>query len=352
MNSPTEQGHDKNKVDPFLGLGKLPPEMLAEFLAQRTGAHDPRLRIGPKLGEDVGVVQDGDRCLVFKTDPVTFATDRIGWYAVHVNANDLATSGAKPCWFQACILLPHSRTRRSDADAIFAQIHQACLGLGVSVVGGHTEVTHGLDHAVVVGSMIGEVSATDLITTSGAGCGDRLLLTKGIVIEGTAIMARERHAALRNKGISADVLERAAAFLDKPGISVVPDARIAADLGATSMHDPTEGGLFAGIMEMALAAGLGVRVDAQSIPQLEESRILCQTLGLNPLATITSGSLLAAAPPRTALRIIAAMADAGIPCTDIGEFLEAGGPHELVEASGCRSLEYSTRDEITRLFQP
>jgi len=91
-------------------------------------------------------------------------SDRIGWYAVHVNANDVATSGARPCWFQACILLPQSRARRSDADAIFTQIHEACLCLGVSIVGGHTEATHGLNHAVVAGSTVGEVETAFLWT--------------------------------------------------------------------------------------------------------------------------------------------------------------------------------------------
>lgn len=340
----------QNRDDPILELGKLPPDMLEEMLSARTGAQDPRLRLGPSPGEDVGVVENGARCLVFKTDPVTFATDRIGWYAVHVNANDVATSGARPSWFQACILLPQNRTRRSDADAIFAQIHEACLGLGVSVVGGHTEVTHGLNHAVVVGSMIGEVETTRLITTGGANQGDRLLLTKGIVIEGTAIMARERYAELKSKGIAAVILERAASFLDEPGISVVPEARIAADLGATSMHDPTEGGLRAGIMEMALASGLGVRVNRDDIPLMEESRLLCQALDLDPLGTITSGSLLVAAPPAEALRIRNALTKAGILCTDIGVFREPGAAHELVGDKGIHPLTYSTRDEITRIF--
>lgn len=350
MHSEKREKPLKNGWDPVLDLGKLPAEMLEAMLSARTGAHDPRLRLGPRLGEDVGVVETGDRCLVFKTDPVTFATDRIGWYAVHVNANDVATSGARPSWFQACILLPQNRARRSDAEAIFAQIHQACLHLGVAIVGGHTEVTHGLSHAVVVGSMIGEVETGKLITTGGANRGDHLLLTKGIVIEGTAIMARERFAELKGMGIFPRILERAASFLDEPGISVVPEARIAAELGATSMHDPTEGGLRAGIMEMALASGLGVRVIRDRIPLMEESRLLCQALDLDPLGTITSGSLLAAAPPDKAAGICEAINKAGISCTDIGVFLEPGGAHELVDDTGVVPLTYSTRDEITRIF--
>ena len=350
MTATTRRIPGRGRGDPLLEPGKLPPEILASMLKGRTGAFDPRLRLGPRIGEDVGVVENGDQCLVFKTDPVTFASDRIGWYAVHVNANDVATSGARPRWFQACILLPPGRTRRSDAEAVFEQIHKACLSLDVAIVGGHTEVTHGLEQAVVVGSMIGEVETRRLVTTGGAREGDRLLLTKGIVIEGAAILARERYAQLRRMGMAAAILDRAAAYLDEPGISVVPEARIAAAMGATSMHDPTEGGLRAGIMEMALASGLGVRVDRRRIPLLEESRLLCQALGLDPLGTITSGSLLAAAGAAAAARICSALNKAGILCTDIGEFLKAGGPHELVDADGCHSLTYSTRDEITRIF--
>lgn len=120
-------------------VGKLPPDLLERLLSQHP-CRDPRVLVGPRVGEDAAVIEFGDRLLVAKSDPITFATDLIGWYAVHVNANDLAVTAATPCWFMATVLLPEGG-EPSLVEDIFDQIQRACAELGVSLVGGHTEVT-------------------------------------------------------------------------------------------------------------------------------------------------------------------------------------------------------------------
>ena len=184
----------------YLPLGKLKLELLEKLLNKYQSPQDPRLIVGPEIGEDAVVIDFGDRYLVAKTDPITFATDEIGWYAVHVNANDIATRGAKPKWFQSTILLPEGKTTEELIDRIFNQISSVCNELEVAVVGGHTEISYGLDRPIIVGCMFGEVKKEKLVTTSGAKVGDDLILKKGIVIEGTSIIAREKQEELRKRG--------------------------------------------------------------------------------------------------------------------------------------------------------
>ena len=101
-------------------IGKLPAEDLTKLL-RKYAPNDPRLVVGGSIGEDAAVIDMGDRYLVAKTDPITFATDEIGWYAVNINANDIACSGATPRWFLATLLLPEDATTPELVDTIFEQ---------------------------------------------------------------------------------------------------------------------------------------------------------------------------------------------------------------------------------------
>jgi hydrogenase maturation factor len=277
-----------------IGLGKLPAKLLAELLERHTRP-DASVLVGPGIGEDAAVIDMGDRCLVAKTDPITFATDDIGWYAVHVNANDVACCGARPRWFLATLLLPERDTTRKLVEGIFAQMAAACDELGVTLCGGHTEITHGLDRPIVIGQMLGDVGRDAFVRGSGARAGDVIILTKGIAVEGTALIAREKAAALEGV-MDEQELRACAGFLRDPGISVVEDARLALEAGGVhALHDPTEGGIATGLQELAEAAGLGLLVDRERLPILPQCAIMCRHLGLDPLGLIGSGSLLIAA---------------------------------------------------------
>ena len=302
-------------------LGKLPADVLARLLAG-VAPTDPRVLVGPGIGLDAAVIDMGDRLLVAKSDPITFATDSIGWYAVQVNANDIATTGAAPRWFLATLLLPASRADEALAQEILAQIHSACAGIGASLVGGHTEITCGLDRPIVVGAMLGEVARERLVTPSGARPGDALLLTKGIAIEGTAIIAREKAGELRALGD--EFLERCRNFLIEPGISVVRDAATAVLAGRVhAMHDPTEGGLATGLHEMAQAAGIGMMIEAEAVPVYPETLAVCRATGLDPWGLIASGALLLAVEATDAGNIVRALEADGIRAAIIGQATQA-----------------------------
>ena len=330
-------------------VGKLEPELLAELLG-RNPIRDPRVLIGPDIGMDAAVIHFGDTCLVAKTDPITFATDEIGWYAVNVNANDIATMGARPKWFLACVLLPEGAADRILVEKIHGDILDACQSLGIALVGGHTEITHGLDRPIVAGQMLGEVERDRLIHGKDMAAGDRVLLTKGIAVEGTAIIAREKGADLGGQ-LDAFLLSRAHGFLHDPGISVVRDALAAVDgPGVRAMHDPTEGGLATGVWELAQRAGLGARLQQGPIHVFEETQRLCEAAGLDPMGLIASGALLIVADPDHAEAIAQRVRDAGVPCADIGQLVPRSKGLRLVTPDGLEPWPKFDRDEIAKLF--
>jgi hydrogenase maturation factor len=333
-----------------LPLGKLPPDLLAALLS-RYGTHDPRVVVRPSVGVDCTVIDMGDRLLVAKTDPITFATDAIGWYAVQVNANDIATSGATPRFFLATVLLPGRQADTALAENIFQQIAQACAEIGASLVGGHTEVTYGLDRPLVAGTMLGEVERDRLVTAAGAQVGDAVVVTKGVPVEATAIIARERGAALGGQ-FSEEFLKRCRDFLYTPGISVVRDAQIAQRAGrVTAMHDPTEGGLATALWEVGEASGWGMDIEGAALPILPEGAALCAACGLDPLGAIASGALLLTAPPADAGKIVAALEHDGIAAHVIGHMSAAPGVRLHAPGGPATPLPRPARDEIAKLFE-
>lgn len=333
-----------------LPAGKLPPAELAGLLERIAGV-DPRLLVGPRVGEDAAVIDAGHgRRLVVSTDPITFATDRLAWYAVHVNANDIAVMGARPLWFSAVVLMPEG-VERSAVRQVLEELGETCRSLGVALVGGHTEVTGSVTHPVVVGQMIGEADAGDLVTKSGLQAGDAVILTHGAAIEGTALLARELAARLAPR-VEASQLARARRLLDVPGISVVPAARLVARAARVhAMHDPTEGGVLTGLHELATAADLGLQVWADRIPVLPETRAVCDVLQADPLFLIASGALLVGCPPGDAARLLGILQDAHIPAAVVAE-ARSRDEGILVERHGVRvPLLPPARDEVARLLE-
>jgi hydrogenase expression/formation protein HypE len=330
-------------------VGKLPADLLAR-LVSRAPIVDPRVRLPPGPGLDCAVLDLGDRLLAIKSDPITFATDEIGWYLVQVNANDLATCGAQPRWLMLTMLLPGTATTPALVEEVSAQVFEACRALGISVIGGHTEITYGLDRPLLSGTMIGEIEPGRLVTPQGVAPGDRLLLTKGVPIEATAILAREFAARLSGT-LTAQELDEARNFLHRPGISVLRDAQVALATGrVNAMHDPTEGGLVGALWELADACGHTLVFDPRLVPVPPLASRICSALGIDPLASIASGALLLAVPADEAAATCRALAAAGIVCAEIGR-VETGQPEVRVEAGATAGLlARPKRDEIARLF--
>lgn len=337
-------------------VGKLNHQYLGGLLkkfVKSTELNDDRVILGSTVGEDAAVIDMGERYMVMKTDPITFATDEIGYYAVNVNVNDVVCTGAEPKWFQSTILLPEKRTSEALIENIFKSIHDTCKDMNISVVGGHTEVTSGIERPIVIGSLIGEVEKDQLVTTSGAKAGDAIVLTKGIFIEGTSIIAREKEDYLIKEGFSQEFIEKCKNYLYSPGISVYKEALLAnKNFSIHAMHDPTEGGLACGLAEMALASKNGILIDKGHIEILPEPKKLSKLFKIDPLNTISSGSLLIAISDDQAQELISFLKNNDIIASKIGNFTEFPNTFKLIDKEGNEdSLDYSETDEITKIFK-
>ena len=330
-------------------VGKLPIKLLDELLGD-IGGKDPRIIVGPKVGEDAAVIDFGDKYLIAKTDPITFTTYKIGWYMVNVNANDIATMGGTPRWLLASIFLPENKTDSKLVKDIFHDIEKAAEELGIALCGGHTEITHGLDRPMVSGHMLGEVDKDKLVTNSNARAGDEILLTKGIAIEGMALLAREREKELSEKYGDLFV-KKVQNYLYDPGISVVREALIANQAANIhAMHDPTEGGLATGLFELARVSDTGVVIYADKINCLEEARVLCSEYKLDPMGVIASGALLIVIDPDDREAVLSKLAQDGIECSVIGSLTKKEEGLKIIKNGEVRDLPFFEVDEITKVI--
>ena len=331
-----------------LPAGKLPNDFLAELLSGYR-IEDPSVIVGPSVGEDTAAVDiEGESVLVLKTDPITFATESIGRYAVSVNANDMATAGAAARWMLATLLLPVGFSR-SRVRQIFEDLHDACAGQQITLCGGHTEITDAVRRPVVAGMMAGTIARKDLIRKGCMAPGDRVLVSKGVAVEGTAIIATEFRSLLLDRGMPADEIDACKRF--QAMISILPEARAAWRVdGVSALHDVTEGGLATALAELSQAGGRGIRVRCEAIPVFPQTRRMAAILGIDPLGLIGSGSLLIGCRPDAAPRLIADLERNGIPVADIGTVLDAAPGIDARENGQPVPWPRFDVDEITRLF--
>ncbi|MCS7115424.1 MAG: AIR synthase family protein [Nitrososphaerota archaeon] len=329
-----------------LPFGKVPVEILKEVVFKNLGFKRKEVIVGPSAGFDGAVVDLGDKSLITSMDPITGAVERIGWLAVNVNANDIATFGVKPAFFSSCIMLPENADRQM-VETICSQMDEAARQLKMAIVGGHCEVTPELAHPIVVGCAFGITDRGNYVTAGGAKPGDKLILTKSAGLEGTAILATERYDLLRSKGVDEKLLMSAQKFFDK--ISVVKDGVSAFETGGVdAMHDPTEGGVLGGIHEMADASNLGVRVFKEKIPLKDETLEICKFFKIDPLRLISSGAMLIAAKPCYEQEIIKNLGKHKIEASVIGEFLPSPDKRIMVYEDGVE--ERLPRPEFDHLW--
>ncbi|HEY2593004.1 MAG TPA: AIR synthase family protein [Chloroflexota bacterium] len=331
-----------------LGTGKLPPELLRSLVLGQLGARRPETLVPATLGVDAAVIAvDADWACVLTCDPITTATSGAGRLAVHVVCNDLAAMGAEPLGVLATLLFP-SGTAAVSIGALMAEIDATARALNVEVLGGHTEVAPGVNAPLVVMSGVGRAPRDRVLTAGGGRPGDALVLTKAAALEGTHVLASDLAALLQGRGVAESVLTEARGYGEE--LSVVPEARLAVDLGAMAMHDPTEGGVVGAVWEMAEASGCGFSVSVESIPVREATRQVCAALGVDPLRLIASGALLIACQDSGAM--VQGLTGHGIPAARIGALTDLERARVLVHPEGWAEPVTSVgRDELYRVLE-
>jgi hydrogenase maturation factor len=334
-----------------LPAGKLPGPLLARLIESYRTEPDPAVIVTPGYGRDAAAIDvNGPSAVVVKSDPITFATGAAARYLVAVNANDIACMGGVPRWFSVVLLLPEHETTVDHVEVHFADLQAACDDAGISVIGGHTEVTSAVTRPVFVGTMIGLAGSRGLLQPGLARPGDELLLTKWIGIEGTALLARERTDEL-TPALGEAIVSRAAKLLRSPGISIVRDAEaVRMAPGVSALHDPTEGGIATAIHELASASGCGAEILFESVPVLPETTAICEHFGIDAWGLLSSGALLVAVSPDHRLAIELAAQDVGVPITHIGRLTDSQAGVTMIGHSGRVDLPRFDTDEVARVL--
>jgi len=331
-----------------LPAGKFPNDLLERYLSYLP-FYDQSVLIKPGIGEDISAVDvSNEEILVLKSDPITFTTGSLGHYAVIINANDIATSGAKPRWLLTTFLFPCGFT----ASMIYNVMHElsaACQKYSITLCGGHTEITDAVTRPVVTGMIAGTVAKHDLIDKKNMKPGDKVLFTKKVAVEGTAIIAGEFSARLINLGVTKEEIEVCKQFVSS--ISILKEAEISGRFGhVRAMHDVTEGGLATALDELSIAGGHRLRVDMDKIPVFPQTEKICRLLNIDPLGLIGSGSLLICCNSNVHQDLMIQIRKANIYVTCIGEVIEKGRGIEALSNNTPVKWPCFEVDEIARLF--
>lgn len=325
-------------------IGKVPENVLKRSILKQIVHRRDEVILHAGVGEDCTALELApDEILVMSTDPITGTDKGAGNLAVHITANDLASSGAEPVGILASVVLPPGTTEK-ELKQMMKEVAAACARLDMEVLGGHTEISDAVNRAVITVTGVGKVKKGELVTSRGMQPGDDIVMTKWAGTEGTGIIAAEKEDVLR-KTLPEDFIENAKAFSDY--LSVVPESRIACRVGVSAMHDVTEGGIFGALWEIGAASGVGIEVDLKKIPIRQETVEICECFDINPYMLISSGSMLIATPKGNL------MADelkkAGIAAAVIGRAVE-GNDRVVVNGEERRFLEPAGSDELYKIY--
>lgn len=331
-----------------LAAGKLPNDLLDGYI-RGLAPGDPSLLVPPGVGQDVAALDlQGAEVMVAHGDPITLGGSKLGRSAVLVNANDIATSGARPRWMLATVLLPPGTTP-SEALATLADLAAAAAEQNVVVAGGHTEISTAVVRPVVSLTMLGTLPRAGLRDKGSVHPRDRVVLTKALAMEGTALLADELGLRLRALGMTDAELAGCRSLLMEA--SIVREAGIAAEVDAVrAMHDVTEGGLATALRELAAATGHGMVVHRDEVPVAALTRRVCELLEADPLGLIASGSLLICCAPDGVARLLEALRDGGVEAREIGEVGEPGAGVAALERGRPAPWPEFAADEAARLL--
>ena len=332
-------------------IGKLPPSILEELVFSRLGVPDAEVLVGPGIGEDAAIVSLGDeKVLVVHVDPITEALERIGWLSIHVASNDIAVRGVRPRWFLSTILLPQSKPLEA-LDVVTKQMDAALREVGGMLVGGHTEISPGIEKPIAIVTALGIGFRDKIVLTRGARPGDYVIVTKAAGLEGTAIIASDFRGKLVNLGVPQSIIEEALGYFNE--VSVLKEALALTEIGApTAMHDPTEGGLLNGLLEIAIASNCAIEVCEGKIPIRTPTKIICKALDLDPLKLISSGALIATIRPELVDVALKTLRDINVDFSVIGRVVDRGSPKVILHKVNGKLEEISecVRDEIGKLW--
>jgi len=304
--------------------------------------------LGSSFGEDVALTKVGNDILASHVDPIVGAIGNIGWLAVHVACNDIAASGVPPRWILILVLVPSIRDE-DLLEQIMCDARQAADDIGVAIIGGHTGYSANLTRPLVSVTALGNAGTRTPVRTGGAREGDLVLVTKEIAVEGTGILAGDFADIARERGITDEERTEAVRLMDD--VSVVREALVLAEQGATAMHDVTRGGLLETLLEIAALSDKAITIDAERLPIGNLVQRFARAFEFDPMKMISSGTLAVTVPPDRKESVTAALTAIDIPHAFVGEVTTGAG---VTIRSGDTVSTFSDirceEDELARLW--
>lgn len=328
----------------IMETGKLSSDNLQEMIIDQIKPIHEDILIRPGIGEDCSAVAFGEYACVLSTDPITGAASEIGRLAVHINCNDIASSGVKPMALMLTILVPPSTTAE-ELNMIMKQASEEAAKLGVDIIGGHTEITTAVNRPLVSATALGKQLKDKLVTSSGSKPGDKLIMTKNVALEGTGILAYDKEDVLVDV-LGIDELQIAKDMLDD--ISVIPEGVAAGEYGVSAMHDVTEGGVLGAVWEICEASELGCVLKRDALPVHEVTTKICSHFGIDPYKLISSGCMLITVEEGKTEGLMNKLDEKNIPAAVIGTMTEAKGVF-LNDGNEVMPVEPPEADELYKV---
>lgn len=327
----------------MMKIGKVPETILRRSVFKRINVRRPEVLVHAGIGEDCAVLGPTEEAIVLSTDPITGTAKDIGKLAFHITANDIASSGAELIGILLTIIFPPENSEE-ELKSIMEDVTRLADQYQVEILGGHTEVSEAVNQTLVSVTGVGRIAKEKVVTTGGLKPKQELVATKWIGLEGTSILAKEKEEELR-KQLPEEMIETVKGF-DKY-LSVVPDSRIAMEVGVSAMHDVTEGGIFGALWEMAAASGVGLEIDLKKIPVRQETIEVCEVFDINPYMLISSGAMLIGT--EHGHQLVEELERAGIHAAVIGYATESND-RVIINGEERRFLEPPKTDELFRVL--
>lgn len=322
-------------------VGKLPSNLLEEKILSRISPKRKEILVGAALGEDCSVIDFGEEVCVLSTDPITGASKGIGKLAIHISCNDVASNGVEPLGILLTIMVPEGTTM-DEISQVIEEAKETAATLNVEIIGGHTEITTAVNRMVLSSTCIGKGRKESMVTSHGANPGDEIIMTKWAGLEGTAILAHDHEDELKDI-LGAESLAEAKAYMEH--ISVIPEGIIGGRMGATAMHDVTEGGLLGALWEIAQASKVGVEIHQENIPITSTTQKICEYYNIDPLRLISSGVMIITTMDSQGM--LDALRAEGIPATIIGRVVQ--GDSYVIENGERVLLSPPETDELFKV---
>lgn len=327
-----------------LESGKLENEVLKNMIIDKIRIKNKEIKIGSKVGEDCSVIELGDYSVILTTDPITGSINDIGKLSVNITSNDIASSGYRTKGILLTILVPEG-TSVKEIEKIFEDALEQAESLGIDIIGGHTEITCAVNRPVVSATAVSYGKGNDYVTTSGAQIGDRIVISKYPGIEGTGIIASDKKEELYEI-LGSEMVDKAIGYLNYT--SVVEEGVIGRLLGATSMHDATEGGVLGALWEVCEASDVGCKINMDLIKILDETKKICTHYDIDPLKLISSGVMIITIPNLRVNELIDSLQKINIDAFDIGEIVE-GNEKLIVSRGETTNITPPEKDELYKV---